>query len=239
MKRNTIILIIIVVIIAGAMFIFLPGLLQVPSITPSPTPSWAPTLSPTPSPTSSTPFDQSVSDGTITIHFPSLDFGLATNPQQVLTKAYIPPCGEHFDYCLYYIGNAYTGTNFESAGIRIFKRTDLTTQAQCLTTPPTNYTTMTPTSTAVFADYAVSEFSPLGDAGMGHYASGTLYRLACHNACYEFETRIGQTQFLNYPTGSIKEFTLANQTTLTGMLGSILSGITLPSGNTVSLPQMQ
>src|SRR5581483_3797253 len=50
----------------------------------------------------STPaFDQSISDGTFTIAFPSTDFGLATNQQQLLVNSYIPPCNQGFNYCLY------------------------------------------------------------------------------------------------------------------------------------------
>ncbi len=129
--------------------------------------------------------DQSISDGTITIVYPATDFELATSSQQITTHSYIPPCDADFNYCLYYIGTAYQGTNFDSAGIRVEKRTDLTTQAACLTTPPTGFTNFTPTST-IAGDYAVSEFTPLGDAGAGHYSTGTLYRLEYNGACYEF-----------------------------------------------------
>src|SRR5258708_11997428 len=54
--------------------------------------------------------------------------------------------------------------------------------------------------------YTTSVFSPIGDAAAGHYASGALYRLYLQDSstCYEFETRLGQTQFANYPAGDRK-----------------------------------
>lgn len=179
---------------------------------------------------------QSISDGTIILTYPTADFALATSSQQITVHSYIPPCDPIFNYCLYYIGSAYKGTNFESAGIRVDKRTDLTTQTTCLTTPPTGYTNFTPTST-IMGDYAVSEFTPLGDAGAGHYANGTLYRLFSNGACYEFETRIGQTQFANYPSGTIQQFTTADETALQNEIAEILNSVTLSSGETVVFPQ--
>ena len=179
---------------------------------------------------------QSVSDGTITLVYPTADFGLATSSQQITAHSYIPPCDADFNYCLYYMGAAYQGTNFDSAGIRVEKRTDLTTQAACLTTPPTGFTNFTPTSTTT-GDYSVSEFTPLGDAGAGHYSTGTLYRLEYNGACYEFETRIGQSQFANYPSGTIQQFTDADKANLQAEILSILNGITLSSGETVAFPQ--
>ncbi len=180
--------------------------------------------------------DQSISDGTITILYPTTDFGVATSQQQVSVTSYIPPCDPDFNYCLYYIGTAYNGTNFDSAGIRIDKRIDLTTQTACLTAPPTGYTNFTPTSTAA-GDYAVSEFTPIGNAGAGHYSTGTLYRMEYNGACYEFETRIGQSQFANYPSGTIQRFTDADQASLQSEIQNILNDITLPSGESVTFPQ--
>src|SRR5690348_12489307 len=76
-------------------------------------------------------FDQSLSDGTITVHYPSADFALATTQMQILAHSYIPPCSSNFNYCLYYIGTKFQGTNFESAGLRIQKRADLATRTKC------------------------------------------------------------------------------------------------------------
>jgi hypothetical protein len=188
----------------------------------------------TPSSTTAASGTQTISDGTISFTVPS-DFGLATDQQQILVRSYIPPCDPDFIYCLYYTGIAYQGTNFDSAGMRIDKRTDLTTQSACLTTAPDGYTNFTPTST-IAGDYAVSEFTPLGDAGAGHYSTGTLYRLEYNGACYEFETRIGQSQFANYPSGTIQQFTTADESDLQSEMQNILNGLTLPSGETVAFP---
>jgi hypothetical protein len=187
-----------------------------------------------PTATGTTSGSQSISDGTINFTVPS-DFGLATNQTQIFTRSYIPPCDSDFNYCLYYTGTAYQGTNFDSAGIRIQHRTDLTTQTACLTAPPTGFANFTPTSTTI-GDYSASEFTPLGDAGAGHYSVGTLYRLEYNGACYEFETRIGQSQFANYPAGAIQQFTAVDQASLQTEIQNVLSSITLPSGETIAFP---
>jgi hypothetical protein len=177
---------------------------------------------------------QTVSDGTIAFPIPT-DFGLAVTQQQIPVNSYIPPCDQDFNYCLYYIGSAYTGTNFESAGIRIEKRTDLTTTATCLNTAPTGYSNFTPTTTTE-TDYSVSEFTPLGDAAAGHFSTGTLYRLEFNGACYEFETRVGQSDFGNYPSGTIQQFTSADETSLQTEIHNLLDSFTLPSGETIAFP---
>jgi hypothetical protein len=181
-------------------------------------------------------FDQSISDGTITLQYPSADFGLATNPQQILVSAVIPPCDQNFNYCLYYDNSStYAGTNFESAGIRIQKRTALATQSSCLTTQPAGYTNLTPTITTS-TDYAVSVFPQLDDGAAGSTSSGSLYRLFYKGACYEFETRIGQSEFANYPSGSIQEFTSVDASALQFEIQEILATLTLPGGETVVFP---
>jgi hypothetical protein len=182
------------------------------------------------------PYDQSISDGTITVYYPSSDFGLAVTKEQVLVTSYIPPCDEGFDYCLYYVGNAFKGTNFESAGLRIQKRPDLTAETQCLNTQPSGYSGLVP-ATFSSSDYATSAFSPVGGAGAGHFASGSLYRLYYNRGCWEFETRVGQSQFLNYPSGTIREFTASDEQSLISRLRQILSGVRIPSGETVSFPK--
>jgi hypothetical protein len=172
---------------------------------------------------------QTQSDGTITFSIPA-DFGMATDPQQILVTAYIPPCNSDFIYCLYYNGTEYQGTNFETAGLRIEKRADITTERTCLDTPPEGFSTSTtPARTATADAYATSVFSNVGDAGAGHVAQGTLYRLyvRANSSCYEFETRIGNTQFGNYPEGSIREFTEANKAAVQAKLNNVLKSVTL------------
>src|SRR5581483_12293852 len=82
-----------------------------------------------------TPQAQAVSDGTITFTY-TQNFGLATAPGQIVTKSYIPACDPQLNYCVYYNAATYQGTNFDSAGLRVQKRTDLTTINICLTTLP-------------------------------------------------------------------------------------------------------
>lgn len=183
--------------------------------------------------TTTTSFDKTISDGTITVGYPSAQWGLATNPAQILVKSYIPSCSENFNYCLYYTGSDYKGTNFESAGLRIEKRVDLTTERTCTNTPPEGFdASMKPTATHSENEYASSAFSNVGDAAAGHMASGSLFRLyvRSNSSCYEFETRVGQTQYANYPEGSIKQFTPAAQAALEAEIQQVINSVSLPSG---------
>lgn len=166
----------------------------------------------------------SISDGSIKFEYPS-DFGLAVSPEQILTQSYIPPCGENFDYCFYYYGDDFNGTNFESAGIRVYRRNDLTSTSTCLTTPKTGYPNLAPSSTST-PRYAASVFSPIGDAGAGHFASGEEYRLYIDKACYEIETQIGETQYSNYEPGSIREFGESDRNLVYQYFNSILGSLT-------------
>jgi|GEM_PF-1241103 len=189
-----------------------------------------------------TNFDQTVSDGTIIIGYASSSFGLAVTKQQILVHSYIPPCDDTFNYCLYYIGTAYRGTNFESAGIRVAKRKDLTTQQSCLTAAPAGFDASTkPNHTTTAQTYAASVFSNVGGGAAGHIAVGSLYRLfiSASSSCYELETRIGQSQFANFPAGSIKEFTAADSATVQSQLSDILMNVRLVSGETNLFAQLQ
>lgn len=184
--------------------------------------------------------DQTLSDGTVSLSYPSSDFGLAT-PQQPITKnSYIPPCDPGFDDCLYYIGTTYAGTNFDSAGIGITKRTSFATQTQCLNNEPTGYNGLTPTITT-YSSYSISEFGsqahPISNAGAGHFASDIVYRVATTAGCYEFDTRVSQSDYGNYPSGSIQQFTTAEQAALQSEILQILDTLTLPSSTSVAFPQ--
>jgi hypothetical protein len=190
---------------------------------------------------SSTPVisENSVSTPEISFHYPS-DFGLAVKPEQILTKSYIPPCElENFDYCLYYTGPDYRESNFESAGVRIKRRLDLMAERLCLTTPPAGYASLAPANTTSSDQYATSVFRPLADAATGHSARGELYRLYLRNSnsCFEFETRIGQSQFVNYPPGTITEFTARDQAALANRLRQLLGSVVLAGGGRISFPQ--
>ena len=197
---------------------------------------WKPTAAPaqnTQETNATSTMTDTTSDGTITFaHSP--EFGLATNPQQVLVHTYIPPCGQSFDYCLYYNGDAYQGTNFESAGLSISKRPDIANERLCLDTPPQGYNaTVTPGASTSTSAYSASVFSPIGDAAAGHYANGSVYRLWVRSAskCYELETLIGETQYANYPAGSIKQFTADDEHALQDLLRKQLDSVMITADN--------
>lgn len=221
-------LVIVIIIIVGSFWYWQSA--QAPTISPPATTSTT---------TTANPSAQTTSDGTIIFATPS-DFGLATTASQVLVKSYIPPCEDGFNYCLYYNGDAYKGTNFESAGLSITKRADLTTEASCLTTPPPNYdASIKPNATSTSSDYATSVFNNVGDAGAGHLASGMLYRLfvRSNSSCYEFLARVGQTDFGNYPPGAVQQFTAADQNAMQQILLGMLNSISLSSGERISFAQ--
>lgn len=177
---------------------------------------------------------QSVSDGTITFSHPS-NFELAVTAKEIVSNSYIPPCEDGFDYCLYSTGTEYKGTNFESAGLGIAKRTDLTEQKTCLETKPEGYSNLKPVIRNS-NNYATSIFSPLGDAAMGHYAHDRVYRLSINSTCYEFRTRVGLSQFANYPAGSIREFTTSDEATVQTELNALLESIKLSGGEAILFP---
>lgn len=164
-------------------------------------------------------------------------FTAAANADEITTETVIPPCDPDFGVCLFYSADTYAGTNYESAGLRIQQRDDLATEAACLSTQPTGYQGLVPTTTEGDG-YTIAEFDGIGDAGMGHYSSGVLYRLAWNGECYEFETRIAATQFSNYTPGTIQEFTDADQAAIKAAFQAILEGVTLRGGTAVTfLPQ--
>lgn len=155
------------------------------------------------------------------------DFGLAVHRDQVLVKSVIPPCDDGFDYCLYYFGDEFAGTNWESAGVRIERRSDLATAEVCLTTPPRGYVDLRPT---VYRGdgFAVSRFAPLHRAAAGHYAEGELFRIALGDAaCFEVETRIGLSRFEHYEDGTIRELKEADRSALAARLDAVVRAIRL------------
>jgi hypothetical protein len=185
-------------------------------------------------------YNQSISDGTITVPYSSTEFGLATNQTQILATSYIPPCDPTFNYCLYYIGTAFKGTNFESAGLRVSKIV-ADTEATCLKQPPLGFAdSVKPTAATSTPNYSSSTFASIGNAGAGHYAEGDIYRLytKAEKSCYEFETRIGETQYANYPEGTIKEFTVANRSDVESRLTDMIQNVSLKSGEKALFPKI-
>lgn len=177
----------------------------------------------------------SVSDGVIAFTYDPAQFGLAVTPEQLLVSSYIPACDQGFGYCLYYNAKQYEGTNFESAGLGIVKRPNLADKQACLNAQPEGYDDLQPV-VRESEGYATSMFAPLGDAGAGHYAHDRLYRLSTGASCYEFRTRIGATQFGNFPEGTIKEFTEADERVMQGELEMLVRGVMLKNGAKVVFP---
>jgi hypothetical protein len=162
----------------------------------------------------------------------SSDFGLAISPDQILADSTVPPCDEHFDYCLYYLGGEYEGTNFGSAGVRILKRRDLPTLQACLGRQPDGYTGLTP-EIRERETYSISEFPPLTQGAAGHTSEGTLYRLWYSEGCVEFETRIAQAQFENFEPGTVEEFTESDKSRLQTRIDEVLARVEISSGEEI------
>lgn len=179
---------------------------------------------------------KTVSDGIIKFD-PQEDFGLAVTDEQILIDSYIPPCQPGFSYCLYYLGNKYQETNFDSAGLSIRKRGDLTIKDDCLTHLPAGYSNLSSQSES-HAGYAISVFSPLGDAALGHYSNGREYRIFSANICYQLNASVSESQFANYPTGSVEEFSSTDREQMFGTLRSLIEDITLvQTGEKLFLPR--
>ncbi|MDQ5955343.1 MAG: hypothetical protein QG621_346 [Patescibacteria group bacterium] len=168
----------------------------------------------------------SQSDGVLTIFVPE-SFGFATTKDQITVKSYIPPCDDNFLYCIYYNGDAFKGTNFESAGLSITKLAKLTTKKTCLETPPTGYTKIPEPVLYTSKDtYDTAMFS-VSDGAAGHTASGRVYRLFVPSVstCYELQTRVAKSQYGNYPAGSIQEFTDAYELSAKAMLRGLVDTV--------------
>lgn len=173
-------------------------------------------------------------NGIITFSVPT-DYGMAVTDDQILVEAVIPPCETGFDYCLYYNGGDYENTNFESAGLRVEERTDLTDQNACLTTQPAGYSDLEVATTSSEGQ-AASAFTGIGDAATGAYTNGEEYRLFASSTCYQFTTRVAESQFENAPTGT-EEFTEGERMSLLDQLRSIIERMTLfGTSQTIQLP---
>lgn len=185
-------------------------------------------------------FDQSVSDGVITAKYLSTDFGLATTLDQILlSPTVVSPCGGGFNYCLYLSTTTYNGSNFESAGVSITKRADLKTEKICTDTPPAGYdASVLPDARKPDTLYTSSVFKNVGDSGAGHVVDGTVYRLFYKqtSTCYEVAEKVAYTQYGNYPSGSIKEFTSANKDAVIARLENIVDNMSIKGATTGIFP---
>jgi hypothetical protein len=165
------------------------------------------------------------------------DFGLAISDTQILTEATIPPCESGFEYCLYYLSDKYAHTNFESAGVAITSRTDLTSESTCLSTAPIGYSDIEPAAITTNEGYSISVFTPLQNAGAGHYTNSSEYRLYTAASCYQITARIAEAQFANFPPGTVEEFTGRDREDLFARLLSLIESMTLTATNeSLTLP---
>lgn len=129
------------------------------------------------------------------------DFGLAIREKQILVKSVIPPCGEGFDYCLYYNGKKYKNTNFETAGIGFYS-IESESLENCLDQYNGSKENL---HTETINGKKFTVFSS-GNAATGHYAKDVVYQTFQNGKCYKFVARIGVSQFQNYEPGTIEKF---------------------------------
>jgi hypothetical protein len=175
-----------------------------------------------------------VSDGTIRFSYPSA-FALTTAPDTLPTPSAVPACDTGFDYCVRYAGEDYAGTNFNSAGVGIRTRVNIGNKEDCLNAQPEGHTGLSPV-VRNDDEYSTSLFASLGDAGAGHFTHERLYRLFVGSSCYEILQRIGQSQFANYPEGTVQEFTASREQAVQASLDEIVNSITLDDGDAVAFP---
>lgn len=166
--------------------------------------------------------------GDVSLSYPE-EFGLAVNQDQLLVSSYIPVCDEGFDYCLYLGGDEYEDTNFDGAGIRVSLRDDMSYESDCMLTPPSGFSDLTP-HVAGSRDHVMTRFGQVGQGAAGHFTNGTLYRLYYDGTCYEFETRIAQAQFGNYPEGAVERFSDDDAAQVRAEFRAVMASVSLPDG---------
>jgi len=171
----------------------------------------------------------SLSGGDVTLHYPA-DLLLATAEDEVQASSTIPPCDDGFEYCLYVPQAAYENTNFRAAGMVIRPRPDLSAPISCLLTQPSGYVGLQP-GLAVDQDgsgnLSTARFGDLTDGAAGTYATSEARRLWSGGECYDFTVRVVESQFGNYPAGSIEEFTTEDRRAVLGEFFDVLNGLSV------------
>ncbi len=185
--------------------------------------------SPAPSGTSAPMLTLSLSGGAVTLHYPA-GMSLATAEDEVRASSTIPPCDDGFEYCLYVPQTSYENTNFRVAGMAIRPRPELGAPISCLLTQPPGFVGLQP-GLAVDQDgsgsLSTARFGDLTDGAAGTYATGEARRLWAGGACYDFTVRVVESQFGNYPAGSIEEFTDADRRAVLGEFLDVLDGLSV------------
>lgn len=155
------------------------------------------------------------------ISYPETFTALSEAEQDILPSlGYVPPCDENHSNCLYYIGTEFEGTNFDSAGISTKNLID-TGEENC-TSFNEAYTLPDSEISTEEIDSNLFYVARSGNAGAGHMAEETLYRTYHSNTCVEITTRIGYSQFGNYPEGSVEEFTAEDKNELMNSMKEVV-----------------
>lgn len=164
--------------------------------------------------------DKSVSDGVISFNIPD-DFGLATTPFQILSKYTVPPCAVGFAYCLYYSGDRYQGTNFDSAGLAISIHKDAVNKQVCLIELDDGYSDPS-VKIVEHGEYAMSIFHHTDPTDTDHSDTAEQYRLYTQDTCYQFSLFVAQTQ-----QGSGRDLTQSDKIALMERLRAALRSVVL------------
>ena len=180
-----------------------------------------------------------MTSGGIGLRYSESEYAIATSPAHITVSSFIPPCDEGFDYCIYDKGSAYGGTTFESAGLRVKERKDLTTESSCLKSPPTGYADLAPTLRYAGDGFTTTVFYPLEGAATGHSSKAALYRLSFEKTCYEFETRVGRSNVDNYEKGTVKAFTEGEMQNAFAGLREILEASSIGANKRIIFPTVR
>lgn len=198
-----------------------------------------------------------VAGGVVTLTYPA-ELALATTGQPLPIASTIPPCDDGFDYCFYMPEGAFAGTNFRAAGMSVTLRKGLTSRLSCLLAQPDGYQDLQPglvvpmresvgqdvggsaerdstaeTGGGAPAGPATSRFGGLGEGAAGTYYNGEERRLFVAGACYEFTTRVVESQFGNYPEGAVKEYTAEQRGATLARFDEVLANATVTVGDEV------
>jgi hypothetical protein len=142
-------------------------------------------------------------DGAFQFSYPE---SLSGGPQ--MRGSYIPVCDNDAIVCLKYPEDEYRGYNFEAAAFSVTALPRPTTRAKCLSYVGDR--TCKPMNTTVRGGVKFATAS-CGEGGLGHNASGPSYRTYHRGTCYQLSVRIATSEFVNFPEGSVQEFSRADR----------------------------
>lgn len=120
------------------------------------------------------------------------------------TGGYAPVCDHTTIACFGYTGQAYTGTNFDGAGIAINILRDAKNEQQCFNIGSAEYPR--PATRLETIHGTTFHEGEIGEGGMSHFQAITVYRAMRQNRCLEIRTQINSVNIGVYDPGTIKEF---------------------------------